>query len=989
MAAKKTKTLSLTQALSQLLSKQLLPDLKTRAEDESVVAALQLQYDAEKNAERTADTFREFVARTLEQVGAAWILSCVFVRTLEDRKLLVRNRIAGEGAADSEQLFFEIAPSLTARDYLLTVFQEVSSLPGVADVLGVAHNPAYRLSPSNDAARALIEFFRERDVAGALRWQFAGEDTRFLGDLYQDLSEEVRKRYALLQTPDFVESFILDQTLTPAIAEFGLSEVRVIDPTCGSGHFLLGAFDRLLDARLREAPGVDVRTHALDALAHVYGVDVNPYAVAIARFRLTLVYLARCGFGLLSQAPRLRLNLVVADSLLHGAQDSNAMLFEQDAARGDEAAWGYELFALDDPREATRILSQRYHAVVGNPPYITCKDPVLREQYRKAYESASGKYALAAPFAERLFQLAVDAGFVGMINANSFMKRAFGKALVQLVLPKIDLTQVIDAAGVYIPGHKTATVLLFGRNRSPTAESVCAVRGKRGEPGIPGIARCGVVWRSIAASFCEIGFENDYVSVENVPRRSFHRHPWSLGGGGATELKELLEERASKTLGEIAVVGVGGMSNADDVYISEPGSWKRYGMPSQLVRPLVVGEALRDWHHSDSLEVYFPYDSDLQLIAPTGRALQLLWPYRTSLEGRAVFGGGTYRSAGRPWWEWHQVTKDRYRTPLSITFAFVATHNHFVLDRGSKIFKQSAPIIKLSELTSEDEHLALLAYLNSSTACFFMRQVLSPKGMNNGSKANSTPFLVRFEWDGTKMKSLPLPPSDLTDLLPLAARAHEELSKRAALDFRTLLAASPSCEQLGEVLDQLVLQREAHRDMAVALLEEVDWRVYKIFELVDDCYPVALDDICSLSPGERPFEIELARNEPGSVTTGWFHWNEYVPATDIPNRLSSRQRESMSRRIALLARSPELGLLESPLCKRRWVQPKGKAAQELETDRKMLVTSLRAWLLDMLEAEMMSHLAPIGQNSMVERVRQRPYVSQAIDWAWPHADSIE
>jgi hypothetical protein len=72
-------------------------------------------------------------------------------------------------------------------------------------------------------------------------------NTRFLGDLYQDLSEATRKRYALLQTPEFVEEFILDRTLTPAIHEFGYREVRLIDPTCGSGHFLLGGFHRLVD----------------------------------------------------------------------------------------------------------------------------------------------------------------------------------------------------------------------------------------------------------------------------------------------------------------------------------------------------------------------------------------------------------------------------------------------------------------------------------------------------------------------------------------------------------------------------------------------------------------------------------------------------------------------------------------------------------------------------------------------------------------------
>ena len=64
----------------------------------------------------------------------------------------------------------------------------------------------------------------------AISFEVANGDTRFLGDLYQDLSEKARKKYALLQTPVFVEEFILDRTLTPAIETFGLEKVRLIDP---------------------------------------------------------------------------------------------------------------------------------------------------------------------------------------------------------------------------------------------------------------------------------------------------------------------------------------------------------------------------------------------------------------------------------------------------------------------------------------------------------------------------------------------------------------------------------------------------------------------------------------------------------------------------------------------------------------------------------------------------------------------------------------
>src|SRR5690606_8607846 len=106
------------------------------------------------------------------------------------------------------------------------------------------------------------------------------------------------------------------------------------------------------------------------------------------------------------------------------------------------------------------------------------------------------------PFTERFFQLAetngdAPAGYVGLITADSFMKREFGKKLIEDWLPRQDLTHVIHTSGAYIPGHGTPTVILFGRNRAPVADTVRAVLGIRGEPSTPSDPAQGLVWRSI------------------------------------------------------------------------------------------------------------------------------------------------------------------------------------------------------------------------------------------------------------------------------------------------------------------------------------------------------------------------------------------------------------------------------------------------------------------------------------------------------------
>ncbi len=57
------------------------------------------------------------------------------------------------------------------------------------------------------------------------------------------------------------------------------------------------------------------------------------------------------------------------------------------------------------------------------------------------------KYSLAIPFMQQIFQLAVQGGFTGQITANSFMKREFGKKLIESFIPTVNLTHVIDTSG--------------------------------------------------------------------------------------------------------------------------------------------------------------------------------------------------------------------------------------------------------------------------------------------------------------------------------------------------------------------------------------------------------------------------------------------------------------------------------------------------------------------------------------------------------------
>jgi SAM-dependent methyltransferase len=429
----------------------------------------------------------------------------------------------------------------TDTDYLLDTFAEAAQLPGLAGLYDPTHNPLFRLPLSGDGAIGLLTFLRARvPETGALVHDFSDPDwnTRFLGDLYQDLSDDARKRFALLQTPEFVEEWILSRTLDPAMREFGATQVRMIDPTCGSGHFLLGGFARVLAAWQAEAPDMPPAAQAQRALQAVSGVDLNPFAVEIARFRLLLAALLAARETRLAAAPDFRFSLAVGDSLLHGRHFGDQRDFAQDLDDGFQHRLRHH-YASEDTAALDVILGRQYHAVVGNPPYITPKDAALREAYREIYASCYMQYSLSAPFTERFFDLAElglyerAAGYVGLIVANSFMKREFGAKLIESVLPRLDVTHVVDCSGAYIPGHGTPAVILFGRHRMPVADVVRTVRGIRGEPSVPDDPAAGQVWSAIVAQTDLLDGGNMFVSSEDTLREMLAHHPWNMGGRGS------------------------------------------------------------------------------------------------------------------------------------------------------------------------------------------------------------------------------------------------------------------------------------------------------------------------------------------------------------------------------------------------------------------------------------------------------------------------
>ena len=192
--------------------KALEDDLRRRVDGRPAVAATwQEQHQEAVHRGRTAASWPEWSGDRITQAAVAWVLVTVFIRFAEDNGLVRPVWISGPRhrraeALDAQATFLReqarTNPDVTDREWLEHAIAYLARLPATRALVDET-SALWLVTPSGDAAGRLLRFWRERDESGEPVRDLADDtlDTRFLGDLYQDLSEEARARYALLQTP--------------------------------------------------------------------------------------------------------------------------------------------------------------------------------------------------------------------------------------------------------------------------------------------------------------------------------------------------------------------------------------------------------------------------------------------------------------------------------------------------------------------------------------------------------------------------------------------------------------------------------------------------------------------------------------------------------------------------------------------------------------------------------------------------------------------
>ncbi len=865
--------------------------------------------------------FESWFDALVEESSGTWVVAAVLLRLTEDFGLApyVRANRAGTGRVDEA----EASQWLKELARLLAPHGPLGSPPPLPE----------------SARRKLLELFREQSNEGP-RWRSAVRVPSFMADLFFALTRQAREQHAFLATPPFIAEFLVEHTVEPAAKEFGGEALRIMDPACGSGLLLEAAFRKLLELRGR---GARVSyPEASGALAQLQGMDISLFACAMTRCTLLRALLQSVDSPERVRPQEVPLNIHTGNALLELAP----------AIGGPEA--------------------HRYQVVLVEPPFIAERNPKLRMLYRERYESARFQFSLMSPFVELAFSLLVEDGFFGALLSHSFMKRRYGEALVERVLARQHLTTVVDLSGAYLPGHGTPSMMLLARRKPPDSSAVRTVLCHQGEPITPSVPEQGRVWMELREHIDEPGFEGHFVTVSDVPRQTFARHPWVLVLGGPGAALAHLERGGPVRLKDCVLSTWRAPARFAGV-VATPEVFSRQHVPRSHCRIWLGGRDFTDW----SLR-----EIEINAIPDLSREVELAHPLLFRVLGglgwllpREAEDSDLRRAVARMFsWSLQGSEND-----VLVGFPVVARQNSFVrLEAGQHVSSTAGGLMLPGANAHERESsMALLAYLNSSTAWFWMRQFFA--SMSLGERQPARYFLresgasnMSFRFSFGELLNLPVPQSVLspgtvrTQLAERARKLEQLAQRRRMCEPRFVLGDESAAEEAVPRGSMPVWDRASRSSLIRALArafheeellfremvfhqEEIDWLVYEAWGLARS---EPLGEGRAL-PEQRPFE-----------------WSSERPPDGLRPELAQAWLERRHQRNA----SRLLRALDARECKRGWFAWK-RPRRRGQYDSIRTREACAHWLLIRVESLFRAQRSPIALT--MEEIAEA--LSSAVD----------
>jgi len=371
------------------------------------------------------------------------------------------------------------------------------------------------------------------DILGQVYEQFLGKVIRLTAGHQAKVEEkpEVKKAGGVFYTPTYIVEYIVKQTVGSHVEgkdPKAVVDLHVLDPACGSGSFLLGAYQYLLDWHLAWymdnlvpllVNGAKMTDPAVLALLpvkpapvkrgrgkkgrgngdkyflpvyqmtdtdwrltteekkrilvnNIYGVDIDPQAVEVTKLSLLLKVLE----GEKSERISKQLTITqerVLPSLHNNIKCGNSLIgpdiYNDVQVTLDDAETIFRINAFDWNRAFPAIMQAGgFDAVIGNPPYVRMEEfKDIKDYLKQHYSAHEERSDLYTYFVEKGHNLVKESGCFGMIFSNKFLKAKYGKPLREYLAKEARIENVVDLAGLPVfPNATVRTLILISQRTS-------------------------------------------------------------------------------------------------------------------------------------------------------------------------------------------------------------------------------------------------------------------------------------------------------------------------------------------------------------------------------------------------------------------------------------------------------------------------------------------------------------------------------------------
>ena len=333
------------------------------------------------------------------------------------------------------------------------------------------------------------------DILGQVYEQFLGKVIRLTAGHQAKVEEkpEVKKAGGVYYTPTYIVEYIVRQTvgrLLEGKVPKQAANLKILDPACGSGSFLIGAFQFLLDWHrkwyVKDGPAdhpkqvymgqggewlLTTAERKRILLSNIYGVDIDPQAVEVTKLSLLLKVLEGENRETLERQrklfheralPDLGDNIKCGNSLIgHDFYATNQLnLFaEEERLRLNSFEWKDEFPGT--------MKSGGFDAVIGNPPYIFTREQipeVERNYFATHFKLGWEKHNTYMLFMELLLRLLNKSGLGGFIVPNSWLTIESGHLLREALIDRLRLVTDLNYAAFNRVSMEPCIFIMSGRS---------------------------------------------------------------------------------------------------------------------------------------------------------------------------------------------------------------------------------------------------------------------------------------------------------------------------------------------------------------------------------------------------------------------------------------------------------------------------------------------------------------------------------------------